>query len=641
MQKNFKNMKLESDFDALLKILDISSSQEKAKECPFTFVRMACSIFDEESEIPSRVLFANTQECLSLLVDFCKAKELIVALTEELSRENDFTPLQKIDCLLPVFHKSLEAIPKQQHKFVNLVFNTICNFLEKISESNDDEKVLSCENKINYKLIETSNLIVESFCSFANKAAENFKKGKSESSKNEAEDMSIIVVRLMSHPFSNLPSVLINDEDYDESFQFKSLQIFSDLQNDLIKFQNNISQTDERRNRQYYKQLRLQSLKKDSKTSNCQLGAGESCDDLSMEDDVEPPFSWDLNSGLVTLSHYVFNNPNFINLLLPQVYTQQFLFKFHLKIIHSSIPSSCFSMDKSLSLMSSLLKRIGTGHLKQEFLDFEHFKPVVEKILMEVTSPSSKSIGRKSLDCLNIMIWAFSPPARLDFFTYLLFKNEHSGFLGFLITAIKSQLDESLNNQDGVFNDEVVNTFARYIFTLELPSETVKTSSSKRRSVNIHTNMDRYMASLNFLRFLVIRSAKAKDGEGGEANKSNFNISNLLPDVQDKFLRPLKQELAKSRSDLIEEMAVIRGEMEEEEESELKSEGRSELKAEIGVGGEVFGGMKPDEEMKLSQVMLVKLELIESILSRVELLIENHNTQLNPITPSDIKPVKT
>ena len=683
-------MKLENDFEVSLKLLGLSSSCESAKECPFTFLRMACGIFDEENKSPSVQIFTTTQHCLTLMADFCNHKELILALAEELCRESDYVPLQKVNCMLPVFAKCVEAL--KQQKFVTLALNAMCAFLEKtIPLSKEPGKT----NKLEKELTHTLGLLIDSMTPFFE---ENFSSLETkESEQLRKQNLSILLLRLMSYPLSFLSSLPATADDYNQSCQYKCLKLFSSLQNDLLKFQHSLLQQEEHREAQRKQHLRMQRLKRANKIPISQLGAGEcgmqsrddSEDDDNDDDDApEAPLPWEVRSGLLVLSDLVFRDKTFVAGLLPCVYSHEHLFKEHLRLIHSCLHSHCFSTKKAISLISSLLRRLGFGHLTRDLLDFEAFKPVLEVLLAEITTPSSKLSGRRSLDCLNLLTWSFTPPARVDLLSYLLLRSDHSGFLGFLITTVKSQLDESLNNQDGVFDRDVITKFSRYIFNLDLPRE-VKVMRGGLERGSIHQHLDRYMASLNFLRFLIIRcgreggsgsggcggsggssgggltsveeesglsGGKEKDGveDGGGSKmvangglggkKGGWRMEEMLMEVERKFLNPLRKELDQSQSSLLEEMAYMKSRSEAgvmgvtvvggEEEEEGVGVGDEEGGVEGGRRG-VGGKEEEEEELKMAQVMLLKLELLKSILNRVDILLDTH---LHPPPPPTTTP---
>ena len=315
-------MQTQQDFESLSEFLNLSSNKECIKEDPFTFLRSACRIFDDEKETFSKETFDTTKQCLCSLIDFCNPKELVIALTEELSRECEFLSLKKIECLLPTLNKNLEAI--NQHTFVNLLFNSLCSFLEKFLETNshlhvDEKAIKKVENQLGHVL----DLIVDSLTSVVNKNADKVEKNSSDF-KNKIENLSIILLRLMSHPFSYLPSILVNDDDYNESTQLKCLKLFSQFQKDLIKFQRKVIHSNQQRRAKYTRFLQLQRSKKSNRLQNCELGGGESVQNISDDDDdddddniPDPPFSWDMETGLITLSHFVFNDHQFIDLFVP------------------------------------------------------------------------------------------------------------------------------------------------------------------------------------------------------------------------------------------------------------------------------------------------------------------------------------
>nr|XP_054332361.1 glomulin isoform X3 [Pongo pygmaeus] len=114
-------------------------------------------------------------------------------------------------------------------------------------------------------------------------------------------------------------------------------------------------------------------------------------------------------------------------------------------------------------------------------------------------------------------------------------------------------------------------------------------------------NSDRIMASLNLLRYLVI-----KDNE----NDNQTGLWTELGNIENNFLKPLHIGLNMSKAHY---EAEIKNSQEAQKSKDLCS---------ITVGGEDSPNMPPEMQLKVLHSALFTFDLIESVLARVEELIE-------------------
>uniref|UniRef100_A0A4X1U5B5 Glomulin, FKBP associated protein n=1 Tax=Sus scrofa TaxID=9823 RepID=A0A4X1U5B5_PIG len=114
-------------------------------------------------------------------------------------------------------------------------------------------------------------------------------------------------------------------------------------------------------------------------------------------------------------------------------------------------------------------------------------------------------------------------------------------------------------------------------------------------------NSDRIMASLNLLRYLVI-----KDNE----NDNQTGLWTELEKIENNFLKPLHTGLNMSKAHY---EAEIKNSQEVQKSKDLCS---------VTVGGEEIPNMPPEMQLKVLHSALFTFDLIESVLARVEELIE-------------------
>uniref|UniRef100_A0A8C0MNH5 Glomulin, FKBP associated protein n=1 Tax=Canis lupus familiaris TaxID=9615 RepID=A0A8C0MNH5_CANLF len=118
-------------------------------------------------------------------------------------------------------------------------------------------------------------------------------------------------------------------------------------------------------------------------------------------------------------------------------------------------------------------------------------------------------------------------------------------------------------------------------------------------------NSDRIMASLNLLRYLVIKDNE-KDNQTG--------LWTELAKIENNFLKPLHTGLNMSK-------AHYEAEIKNSQENSQEVQKSKDL-CSVTVGGEEIPNMPPEMQLKVLHSALFTFDLIESVLARVEELIE-------------------
>uniref|UniRef100_A0A8C5UVX9 Glomulin, FKBP associated protein n=1 Tax=Microcebus murinus TaxID=30608 RepID=A0A8C5UVX9_MICMU len=183
----------------------------------------------------------------------------------------------------------------------------------------------------------------------------------------------------------------------------------------------------------------------------------------------------------------------------------------------------------------------------------------------------------------------------LVYFKCLLNTSNHSGVEAFIIQNIKNQIDISLkrtHNNKWFTGPQLISLLDLVLFLPE-GAET-----------DLLQNSDRIMASLNLLRYLVI-----KDNE----NDNQTGLWTELGKIENNFLKPLHTGLNMSKAHYEAEIKNSQENTQVQKTKDLCS---------ITVGGEDLPNMPPEMQLKVLHSALFTFDLIESVLARVEELIE-------------------
>ncbi|XP_019482529.1 PREDICTED: glomulin isoform X3 [Hipposideros armiger] len=206
-----------------------------------------------------------------------------------------------------------------------------------------------------------------------------------------------------------------------------------------------------------------------------------------------------------------------------------------------------------------------------------------------------ETLRKKSLAMLQLYINKLDSQGKYTLFRCLLNTSNHSGVEAFIIQNIKNQIDISLKRTyNKWFTGPQLISLLDLVLFLPEGAET-----------DLLQNSDRIMASLNLLRYLVI-----KDNE----NDNQTGIWTELGKIENNFLKPLHTGLNMSKAHY---EAQIKNNQENSQEVQ-----KSKDICSITVGGEDLPNMPPEMQLKVLHSALFTFDLIESVLARVEELIE-------------------
>uniref|UniRef100_H0WHN9 Glomulin, FKBP associated protein n=1 Tax=Otolemur garnettii TaxID=30611 RepID=H0WHN9_OTOGA len=299
-----------------------------------------------------------------------------------------------------------------------------------------------------------------------------------------------------------------------------------------------------------------------------------------------------LADSMASLAYLVFVQGISID-QLPMVLSPLYLLQFnmgHIDVFLQRTEESVF--PKGLDLLENGLLRIEDNSLLYHYLEIKSFLAVPQGLVKVMTLCPIETLRKKSLAMLQLYINKLDSQGKYTLFRCLLNTSNHSGVEAFIIQNIKNQIDTSLKR---TYNNKWF-TGPQLISLLDLVL-----SLPDGAETDLLQNSDRIMASLNLLRYLVI-----KDNE----NDNQTGLWTELGKIENNFLKPLHTGLNMSK-------AHYEAEIKKNQEVQ-----KSEDLCSITIGGEDLPKMPPEMQLKVLHSALFTFDLIESVLARVEELIE-------------------
>ncbi|XP_073090377.1 glomulin isoform X4 [Manis javanica] len=301
-----------------------------------------------------------------------------------------------------------------------------------------------------------------------------------------------------------------------------------------------------------------------------------------------------LAGSMASLAYLVFVQGISID-QLPMVLSPSYLLQFnmgHIEVFLQRTEESVFS--KGLDLLENGLLRIEDNSLLHQCLEIKSFLTVPQGLVKVMTLCPIETLRKKSLAMLQLYINKLDSQGKYTLFRCLLNTSNHSGVEAFIIQNIKNQIDVSLK---GTYNKWFTGPSLISLLDLVL-------FLPEGAETDLLQNSDRIMASLNLLRYLVI-----KDNENNQTG-----LWTELGKIENNFLKPLHTGLNMSK-------AHYEAEIKNSQENSQEVQKSKDL-CSLTVGEEEIPNMPPEMQLKVLHSALFTFDLIESVLARVEELIE-------------------
>ncbi|XP_011353949.1 glomulin [Pteropus vampyrus] len=302
-----------------------------------------------------------------------------------------------------------------------------------------------------------------------------------------------------------------------------------------------------------------------------------------------------LADSMASLAYLVFVQGITID-QLPMVLSPSYLLQFNMEHIEVFLQRTEESLlSKGLDLLENGLLRIEDNSLPHQYLEIKSFLTVPQGLVKVMTLCPIETLRKKGLAMLQLYINKLDSQGKYTLFRCLLNTSNHSGVEAFIIQNIKNQIDISLKRTHNKwFTGPQLISLLDLVLFLPEGAET-----------DLLQNSDRIMASLNLLRYLVI-----KDNE----HDNQTGLWTELGKIENKFLKPLHTGLNMSK-------AHYEAEIKNSQENSQEVQKSKDL-CSVTVSGEEIPNMPPEMQLKVLHSALFTFDLIESVLARVEELIE-------------------
>nr|XP_044994186.1 glomulin isoform X1 [Jaculus jaculus] len=494
---------------------------------------------------------------LDLLVKLCNPKELLLGLLELIEEPSGKQISHIILLLLQPLQTVIQKLHNNKAYSVGLVLSTLWSQLSLLPVPYSKEQIQTDD----YGLCQCCKALIEFTKPFVEEVTDDKENKENEKLKEE----------LLKFCFKSLKCPLLTAQFLEQSEEAGN-DPFRCFASEIIGFLSAIGYP--------FPQIILNHGRK-KKTWDC----------LELEEEEDKQ----LADSVASLAYLVFVQGIRID-QLPLVLSPSYLLQLnmgHIEVFLQRTEESVFS--KGLELLEYGLLRLEDNSLLYQYLEIKSFLTVPQGLVKVMTLCPIETLRKKGLAILQLYINKLDSQGKYTLFRCLLNTSNHSGVEAFVIQNIKNQIDLSLKKtyNKWFIGPQLISLLDLVLFLPE-GAET-----------DLLQNSDRIMASLNLLRYLVI-----KDNE----NDNQTGLWTELEKIKNNFLKPLHTGLNMSKAHY---EAEIKNSQEKSQVVPMSKDLCS-----ITVGGEEIPNMPPEMQLKVLHSALFTFDLIESVLARVEELIE-------------------
>lgn len=312
-----------------------------------------------------------------------------------------------------------------------------------------------------------------------------------------------------------------------------------------------------------------------------------------LEEEVRYP-----KESLACMSHLLFVNHIAMD-IFPAVLSPVFVLQCNMEYVELLLSRTEESrLQKGLELYEKSLVRVEDNSLHVDLLELKTFFSVPQNLVKVMTLCPDQNLRTNGLKVFQLNIDKFSTEAKYKFFRGMLKTSHHAGVEGYIIKNIRNQIDFSLKpcNGNDWFLGKHLLPLLRLVLCLPQGPET-----------DLLQNLDRIMESLNLIRYMLLRDKEWENETG---------IWTELYKIEDNYLKPLRTGLNLSKAHYEAELNSTK------ENKRLTSKESKTSVCSVTVGSETLPNMTPEMQIKVLQSALFTFDLMESVLARIEEIIE-------------------
>nr|XP_040039819.1 glomulin-like [Gasterosteus aculeatus aculeatus] len=293
----------------------------------------------------------------------------------------------------------------------------------------------------------------------------------------------------------------------------------------------------------------------------------------------------------------------------PAVFSPLFILQCNMDYINQLLSSKKEShLLKGLALYAKSLERVKDNSLPVSLLELRSFHRVPENLRQVLTDCPMQHLRESGLQVFQLFIDKLDAEAKHKFFRCMLKTSHHAGVEGYIVKNIKNQVECSMKSGaagKGFLGDQLLSLLG-LVFSLPRGAQT-----------DLLNTMDRVMESLNLLRYLLLRDKELRSTTGAWEQLSG---------VKDQYVKTLRVCIGISRGYYSAELKAVRQDRKLKAKEAREAARSTGLSKRMIVKHEQVSNMSPEVQHQVLQSALVTLDLMESLIFRIEEITEEKRT---------------
>lgn len=536
------------------------------------------------------VFFESCERCLNYLIRTGNPKELLLALLEQADTFNDDT---KWKTLLAGIQQTLMKLPSKRYHSLDIALSTIHAHVKGLPQPNDyqlegeENKLLELDADVQ-RITDVLHGFLAFLKPFVWEVSLSNPDADREKGKHQVQMLRKYVLLLLNHPlvFLNLD---FNEKEQkkkekgyartcvEETITFLAelcpnfLKTIEDCLEDIRRSKVNEKQNTEK------KKVDREDAEEDDYVDNWA--------ECKEEDLIPLP-------GLACLT-YVVLVEHLGDERVPAVYTHKYMLEHNMQFVLLFFQrEETLILHKGVRLLNFLVSRISPLTFKVSDLDNPNYTKTLNLLINVMIRCPVKEIRTESIQIFSNYINMFTLAGRVQLYEMIFNTCQHSGMIGYCIQLVKDQIDSSLKKEhpEGEFLGRNLHRMLTFVSQLAEGAESDLLEAS-----------DRVIATLNLIRYLVLRDPRAVNRTG---------MWSYYEDLVKDFFGPLRLALDFSKSH-------YKLELQNFKEGKVSVEKGMDLGVNISVAGMPMPKVPRSQQIQIVESALNTFDMIDSLLSRI------------------------
>lgn len=537
-------------------------------------------------------------ELISLLPEVCPCKELFIILLEQM---DTFKDDEIFFALLPPLGVCIQKLPSKKHLSLAAALETLAAHITTLPTPDEpSECVVSLPSGfgiVEQRLAKAVSALLDFITPFVNEVLHfSVSKRCQPSATRQTLDISRCLLGLLSEPLSRVSlceSVWEGDSSKTPCRECaeRCVSLLVRLQPDIMKLIADAVEHKEVIDRQRNDSMR-----------NRQRASGDPvADEVEELYNVEQPLPV---VGLAVLL-YLVHSQKICRDSIPQVYQHSYLLEFNLHLVETLLTGHAVAViHKGIILGTSLFTEVGVKSLSGSMFEHQKMLSLLEAVFAAMTSARVKEVSQSAVRLLHTVLKAFSATGRSRLLEFLFVSCSNENVHGHAVSLLKDEIDEVLSSGE-------TSSFLAGNSLKHLLLKVFEPVPGGYRSNLLTSLSDRIMAALNLLRYLVIRDPCKENSTG---------IWDLLSHIEEKFLQPLRTGIVLCRTDVNAEIEKLKCAERMSTGNPQDADDREKV-VEFNIGDKCMPDLTAEQQKDAMHSALVSLDMMQSVLCRVEQLI--------------------